>query len=198
MIVTSSVAWRISSSLCDTSATARCSSTTTVRSTENSCSLSAGVSTLVGSSKTMISRLAPQALDDLDPLALAGGEPATRGQRVDAEAVALADRGDPLARLRRGRGATRSPSIDVLPHRQRLDEAVVLVDHGDAEVGGGQRVGDHRALAVDRDRPLVGLDQPDEDLHQRRLAGAVLAEHAVDAARLRASGRRRRTPRPRP
>jgi hypothetical protein len=55
MIVTSSVAWRISSSLCDTNATARCSSTTTARSTENSCSLSAGVSTLVGSSNTMIS-----------------------------------------------------------------------------------------------------------------------------------------------
>ena len=51
MMVTSSVAWRISSSLWLTRATARFSSRTARRSTSKSRSDSAGVSTEVGSSK---------------------------------------------------------------------------------------------------------------------------------------------------
>ena len=35
-------------------------------------------------------------------------------------------------------------------------------------------------LAVDDDLALVGLDDPREDLDQRRLAGAVLADEGVD------------------
>ena len=41
----------------------------------------------------------------------------------------------------------------------------------------------HR-LAVDEDLALVRLEQPVEDVHQGRLAGAVLAEQGVDLARL--------------
>ena len=41
----------------------------------------------------------------------------------------------------------------------------------------------HR-LAVDEDLALVRLQQPVEDVHQGRLAGAVLAEQGVDLARL--------------
>ena len=37
-----------------------------------------------------------------------------------------------------------------------------------------------RGLAVDEDLALVGLQQPVEHVHQRRLAGAVLAEQRVD------------------
>src|SRR5262249_17082455 len=36
--------------------------------------------------------------------------------------------------------------------------------------------------AVDLDRALVGLDEAVDDVHERRLAGAVLAEQAVDLA----------------
>ncbi len=111
MIVTSSVACRISSSLWLTRATARPSSTTTWRSTANSCSLSAGVSTRRRFVEDDDRRLAAEALDDLDPLALAGGaawRPTT--ERVDVEAVALADLGDALAALSGGRGGPRSPS----------------------------------------------------------------------------------------
>ena len=37
-------------------------------------------------------------------------------------------------------------------------------------------------LAVDEDLALVRLQQPVQDVHQRRLAGAVLAEQGVDLA----------------
>ena len=39
-------------------------------------------------------------------------------------------------------------------------------------------------LVVEQDLALVGPVQPVEDVHQRGLAGAVLAEEAVDLARL--------------
>ncbi len=39
-------------------------------------------------------------------------------------------------------------------------------------------------FAVEQDLALVGLVQPVEHVHQGRLAGAVLAEQAVDLARL--------------
>ena len=41
-----------------------------------------------------------------------------------------------------------------------------------------------RRLAVDQDLALVRLEEPVEDVHQRGLAGAVLAEQAVDLTRL--------------
>ena len=37
-------------------------------------------------------------------------------------------------------------------------------------------------LAVDEHLALVGLDQPVEDVHERALAGAVLAEEGMDLA----------------
>ena len=39
-------------------------------------------------------------------------------------------------------------------------------------------------LPSTRISPSVGVEQPVEHVHQRRLAGAVLAEQAVDLARL--------------
>ncbi len=46
------------------------------------------------------------------------------------------------------------------------------------------RRGDPDLLAVDQDLAGVGLQQPVEHVHQRALAGAVLTEQAVDLARL--------------
>ena len=45
------------------------------------------------------------------------------------------------------------------------------------------RVGDLHDLAIERISPAVRLRQPVEDVHQRRLAGAVLTEQRVDLAR---------------
>ena len=47
-----------------------------------------------------------------------------------------------------------------------------------AAIGSGKR----DLAAVIADRALVGLDDAGDDLDQRRLAGAVLAEHGVDRA----------------
>ena len=71
---------------------------------------------------------------------------------------------------------------DVLQHRERLDQHEVLVHHADA--GRDRRVGgvDGGLLAVDADRAGIGLVEAVEDRHQGRLAGAVLADDAVDRA----------------
>ena len=42
--------------------------------------------------------------------------------------------------------------------------------------------GDLDGLAVEQDLALVGLGEPVEDVHQRGLAGAVLAQQRVDLA----------------
>ena len=91
MIEITSVACRTSSSLWLTSATVRPSSATTRRSTENSCSLSAGVRTRGGLVEDEDRRVAPQALHDLHPLALPGRQRSDAGVGVDVEAVVLAD-----------------------------------------------------------------------------------------------------------
>ena len=147
-IVTTSVAWRISSSLWLTRATALRSAATATRSTANSCSDSCGVSTDVGSSKIDDVGITAQTLDDLDPLARSGGEVTDDSIGIETEAVALADLADEVA----GRSAVESSALaegDVLPHPQLVDEAEVLVDHADAEGGGRLRVGDPLRGAVD-------------------------------------------------
>ena len=71
---------------------------------------------------------------------------------------------------------------DVLPDRHRVHQVQFLVDDGQPHV---HRL-DRRDL-VDRppledDLPAVLLVHPGQDLHQRRLAGPVLADDPVDDA----------------
>ena len=71
---------------------------------------------------------------------------------------------------------------DVLGDRHHRDEHEVLVHHPDPvldRVGG--RVQDDR-LALEEDLALVRPVEPVDDVHQRRLAGAVLAEQGVHLA----------------
>ena len=71
----------------------------------------------------------------------------------------------------------------------------MLVDHADAGGDGvGRRPGAQR-LAVEQDLALVGPVQPEEDVHQRGLAGAVLAEQGVDLSGLDGEVHVRRWPR---
>ena len=122
-----------------------------------------------------------EALDDLDPLAHAGGEIGDPVIGIDVETVLLADLTDPLAHVL-GVEATDVAEGHVLPHGERLDEAEVLVHHRDAAGGGIDGIDDLHLLPVQLDLAGVGQHEADEHLHQRRLAGAVLAEDAVDAA----------------
>ena len=65
---------------------------------------------------------------------------------------------------------------------ERVDELEHLMDHGDAET---RRVGgrvDSRTNAVEPNRPAVRLVDAGQHLHQRRLAGPVLADERDDLA----------------
>src|SRR3954464_4167431 len=106
---------------------------------------------------------------------------------VHGEAVAVRQ----LAHARRGRVEVEQQALarlvgqdDVLGHRHDGDEHEVLVHHADPVLDGLQRRADADGPAVDADLALVGLVQPVEDAHQRRLAGAVLPEQRVDLAGL--------------
>jgi len=69
-----------------------------------------------------------------------------------------------------------------LPDREGRNQQSVLVDDVDAEFLDALRSRMVATQAVDVDRSGVGLKQPGEDLDDRRLAGAVLADEAVDLA----------------
>ena len=71
---------------------------------------------------------------------------------------------------------------DVLGDRHHRDEHEVLVHHADPGLDRVLRGGERDRLAVEQDLARVGLVEPVEDVHQRRLAGAVLAEQRVHLA----------------
>ena len=159
----------------------------------NSFCTACGVSTEVGSSRIKSFGLGQQRAHDLDPLAFADRERVHRPQRIDVEPVAPA--------TSRMRAVTSASESDLSRPSQTFSAAVsvsnrreVLVDHADAERArlGGRR--DLDALAVPAHLALVGPHGAVDDLHQRRLAGAVLAQHGVDLARRDAQARPGRWP----
>ena len=128
--------------------------------------------------------VARQSLDDLDPLLHADGEILDKGVRVDVEPEAGRDLVDALARGVQVQDATGLGGLvaehDVLGHGEDRDEHEVLVDHADAgahRVAGTLEVLDD---VVQQDHAVVGAVQPVQNVHQGRLACAVLAEEAVD------------------
>ncbi len=74
----------------------------------------------------------------------------------------------------------RRPECDVLGHRHVRHEHEVLVHHPEAQLERVLRAVDLDLAAVHEDLAAVGLVQPVDDVHQRRLAGSVLAEQAED------------------
>ena len=72
------------------------------------------------------------------------------------------------------------PEIDVLGHRQILGEVEFLMDDDDAKrLGLGTRT-IWRGFTVKKDTARCRFKEPAEDLHDRRLACAVLADQGVD------------------
>ncbi len=69
---------------------------------------------------------------------------------------------------------------DIVRDRQIRHQRQFLKDADDAERVGGLRIGQDDRVSVQRDVALVGLHHAGDDLDQRRLAGAVLAQHGVD------------------
>ena len=132
-------------------------------------------------------RLAVERLEDLDPLLLADRELPDPRPRIDGDPVALAELGHALldrARVEAERAAEVAviAEHDVLGDGERLDEPEVLVHHPDAGVERVARRVELGRLAVELELALVGAVEAGEDVRERALAGAVLAEQSVNLA----------------
>ena len=128
---------------------------------------------------------AVERLQDLHALLLADRDRLDLRVGLHGEAEALRDVAHPLARLVHvhERAPVRlDAEDDVLRHRHHRDEHEVLVHHPDPEVDRLVRGADPLRLPAHADLALVGVVEPVEDVHQRRLAGAVLAEERVHLA----------------
>ena len=157
------------------------------RTISSSSSISCGVRTAVGSSRmsTLASRVS--ALMISTRCWTPTGEVGDERVRGHLEAVLLGDRADLLAGLAvvdEAGGHVLVAEHDVLGDGEDGDEHEVLVHHADAGGDGVTGPGERDGLVVDEDLALVGLVEPVEHVHQRALAGAVLAEQAVDLPRL--------------
>ena len=130
-------------------------------------------------------RIAVERLQDLDPLPLADRQRAdTRRRDRRAGRNVAASRACSLRARRRGRASATALGAehDVLQHRHVVGQREMLVHHADA--GGERRARVAAAAAAGRTprRSLVGDVVAEQDVHQGRLAGAVLAEQRDDLA----------------
>ena len=131
-------------------------------------------------------RAAVERLQDLDPLLLTDRDVLDPRVRVDAEAELTREVVDLTTRLvvvqEHARLRRLDCKHDVLRDGHHGDEHEVLVHHPepgcDRVLGGAER----HDFAVHADLPLVGLVEPVQDVHERRLPRAVLAEQGVDFA----------------
>jgi hypothetical protein len=131
-------------------------------------------------------RVHRQRARDRDELLLCGGQlPHDRSRRhLRADAGQLPCRVGfhaPAIQEPQRSGPERLPAEeDIASDVERVDDFELLMDHGDAESRGVRRpVHDHRHV-VDRNLARVRAMDPGQDLHQRRLAGAILADQPDD------------------
>ena len=124
-------------------------------------------------------------LGDLDRLLLGDGELAHQGAGRDGALDAELGQQPGRRLLHRAVVDERSPrwlaaEKDVLGDRPLREEVELLVDDAHPPLLRLPRVAEADLLAVEEDRPRVGLIGADEDLHQGALAGAVLADDGMD------------------
>ena len=124
-------------------------------------------------------RTSEQDLEDLHPLAGADAEVGDECRRVDVEAVLVRDPGDLGAGRRADTVLLLRTEDDVLRDGEVVREHEVLEDHADAVLDRIGRAVQRHLLAADPDGPLVGALDPVEHLHERGLAGTVLADDGV-------------------
>ena len=121
-------------------------------------------------------------LQDLDPLFLAHRDVADERARINGQREALGELANALlgrALVQQQIVAWLDPEHDVLGDGHHRDQHEVLVDHPDP---GSDRVSCRRELdplAVQEELSGIGPVQAVEDVHQGRLAGAVLTEQRV-------------------
>ena len=128
-----------------------------------------------------------EGLQDLHPLAYTDGEILDLRVRIDVQLVLLGELDDPLSRrtpIERAEGPAHGLCAEChgLDHVEDRHEHEVLVDHADAGLDGAHGIVEDAFLAIDEDLAGIGLVQARQDVHERRLAGAVLAEQAEHLA----------------
>ena len=151
----------------------------------NSSPASCGVSTAVGSSRMRMSAPRKSAFRISTRCSGPDRDRAHERGRVDDEPELLRQLAH--ARLRpalveEDLVARLHPEDDVLGHGHHRDEHEVLVHHPDPGLDRIAGRAEADRLPVQEDLAGVVLEEPVEDGHQRRLAGAVLAEQRVHLA----------------
>ena len=125
-------------------------------------------------------RLLQQAADDLDALPLAGRERPDRPVGIERQAIARRDLGDaapraPSAPRPVGRASAMFSATVSLSNSEKCWNTMPMPSRARR-----RRAGDGDRLALPADFARVRLQHAVEDLDQRRLAGAVLAEQRMD------------------
>ena len=128
--------------------------------------------------------VADECLDDFHALLHAHGEVFDQRVGVDVESVPVGDLPDLPAGVIQvqesaGLGGLRS-QCHILRDSKDRDQHEVLVHHADAGRHGVAGAAEGDRFVVDQDFALCGLVQSVEDVHQRGLASAVLAEQTVN------------------
>ena len=72
---------------------------------------------------------------------------------------------------------------DILRHGQGIEQRKMLKHHGNTELARDLRIADMHHLAIPADVAGIGFDGAENDFHQCRFAGAVLAQHGMNFAR---------------
>ena len=129
-------------------------------------------------------RTAVEHLDDFDSLLLAHRELPNLGLGINGQAILVADArhlGIDLVVL-----STKLTSMEaqdnILGHGLHGHQHEVLMDHAHPGGNGVARRIEAHALTVDEDFALIRVIETGEDIHQRRLAGAIFAQQRVDFA----------------
>ena len=124
-------------------------------------------------------------LEDLDPLLDADREQTDALGRVDLEPEFAGETlglPDLCTVVDEDAASDLHAEEDVLGDGQRGHQLEMLVDHAEAGSDRGTRIGDDIGLPSMTNLAFVGLEQPEQDVHQRGLAGAVFADDGVNLA----------------
>ena len=191
MIVTRWQLAKTSSSRCEMNRTAA-PCLRSARMTSNSRSTSTEVSAAVGSSITITFALKESALA-ISTICWSATDSPRAGRLGSSSTPSRAKTAVVCrrisARSMRRPAAQRLPADeDVLGDREVGEERRLLVDDRDPRVPRRGGPGEGRRRPVDRQRAAVRPVHAGQDLHQRRLAGAVLAEQRVRLARVQRDG----------
>ena len=126
--------------------------------------------------------LAGETFQDLDLLAFADRQGRDQGIERHVDAEALGGLAEAIPFTGAVEAAPAVAQAKVLQHRQLADQAEMLVNHGDAareRVGGSARA---VGVPAEQESAAIGPIEAEDQVAQRRLAGAVLAQQAVDLA----------------